>query len=123
MIAVSFDSLERDVLGNNAVVYTWNGLGLGDIGESIRGPSYADRAFQCTGVFGSGGTLVIEGSNDGANYFVLVDPFDNPIQFTTGGLIQVTQIALYIRPHVLAGDVATNLVVVAVVASHQPSFS
>jgi hypothetical protein len=123
MTTPTFTSYQRDVNGNNAVIYTWAGLALGGVGDAISGPSYADRAFQCTGSFSGGASVVIEGSNDGANFFVLVDPFDNPIVFNSGNLIQVTQIALWIRPRVQGGDVSTNLTVIAVVASHQPSFS
>ena len=60
---------------------------------------------------GSGGTLKIEGSNDGANWSVLTDPQGNDLSFTASKIETVSEITRYIRPNVTAGDGTTALTV------------
>jgi hypothetical protein len=95
---------------DNTHVITWSGLLNGDSGEPIEMPGSADRSIQFTGTFSSGGTIQIEGSNDGTNYVVLTDPQGNNISKTAAGLEMVSELTRYIRPRVTAGDGSTSLV-------------
>ena len=93
-------------------VLTWENLANGDSGETVEMPGSADRSIQFTGTFGTGGSIRIEGSNDGTNFVVLTDPQGNDIIKTAAGLEAITEITRYIRPRVTAGDGTTNLTAV-----------
>lgn len=91
-------------------VITWTGLLNGDSGEPLEMPGSADRSVQINGTFGSGGTVLIEGSNDGVNYYTLNDPSSAALSYTAAKIESVLEITRYIRPRVSAGDGATSLV-------------
>lgn len=79
--------------------------------------SYASNAHagavtvQVTGTFGVGGTVVIEGSNDGTNYVTLNDAGGAALSLTAAGLKAIRELPAYIRPRVTAGDGTTSLTV------------
>lgn len=114
----SFVDLSQKFFGNIVVIYTWAALAQGDDGAPVSGPGWADRSFQVEGTFGAGGTVVIEGSNDGTNYRTLNDPFGNPMSITAAGLYQLTQDSLYVRPRISAGDGTTAIAVSGLFARH-----
>jgi hypothetical protein len=118
IIVPSFVDLSQKFFGNIVVVYTWTGLVNGDSGTPISGPGWADRSFQVEGTFGAGGTCLIEGSNNAVNYHVLHDPFGNPASITAGGVAELTEVTLWVRPRVSAGDGTTTLSISAVFARH-----
>jgi hypothetical protein len=89
---------------------TWSGLLNGDDGAAAQWCDYADRCIQVTGTFGTGGSLTIQGSNDGANWGALADPQGNALTFTASKLEQALELPRYVRPIVTAGDGTTNLV-------------
>ena len=94
------------------MIATWAGLANGDDGEWIKFSQYTDKSVQVTGIFGAGGSVAIEGSNDGVNFAVLNDPQGNPLNFTSAKLLMVTEATLYVRPRVTGGDGTTNLSVI-----------
>lgn len=96
----------------NFVLVTWSGLLNGEAGDALTLPFYADKTVQILGTFGSGGTIVIEGSNDGTNYATLTDPSDNALSKGAASIETIMQNPLYIRPRVTAGDGTTNLTVI-----------
>lgn len=88
--------------GVDALLVMWaNLVNLGDVGAYVQRPDYADRSVQVTGTF-AGGTVVIEGSNDGVNFYTLTNPAGSNLSFTSNGLLQVTEACAYIRPHCTA---------------------
>lgn len=89
----------------------WASMANGDTGEAVELPMTRDRSVQVTGTFGAGGTIVIEGSNDGTNYVTLTDLQGNAISKTAAFVEQVQEITQYIRPRVTAGDGTTSLTV------------
>ena len=94
---------------------TWTGLANGEFGEAVRLPEHADRSFQVTGTFGAGGSVAVEGSNDGGtNYAALRDPSSTTIAITAAGIKAVLEFTQLIRPRVTAGDGTTALTVTAV---------
>lgn len=102
--------------GVPAKVASWVGLLNGDDGDVIPTEAvlqYLDRTFQIEGTFGAGGTLLIEGSNDGTNWRTLSDPQGVMLSITSAGIYQVIQVTLYMRPRVSAGDITTTLDVTA----------
>ena len=72
---------------------------------------YKDRSIQVNGTFGVGGSCSIEGSMDGTNYYTLTDPQGNALTFTAAKIEAVSELVLYIRPRVTAGDGTTSLTV------------
>jgi hypothetical protein len=99
-----------------AVVVSWLALANGDIGVGPTGaatvslPAYPDRTVQITGTFGSGGSVNVEGSNDGGTtWAVLTDPLGNALTFTAAGMKQITELPDLVRVNVTAGDGTTAL--------------
>jgi hypothetical protein len=94
---------------------TWANLGhdgaTGDDGDPVDFADFADRTVAVTGTFGSGGTVVIEGSLDGEAYFPLTDPQGNNISITSEKLELISEMTYYVRPRVTAGDGDTDLTV------------
>lgn len=96
--------------------FDWAGLANGDTGAPAAGTLTAsdyipwlDRTFQVTGTFGVGGTVVIEGTNDGTNWATLTSPNGVPLSFTAAGIGQVTEVVMQMRPRVTGGDGTTSL--------------
>lgn len=117
VIAFALSSLIPQVWANNVAMYTWAAIPADSSGASVSGPGFTDRSFSISGTFG-GATVVIEGSNDGVNYFTLHDPFANALSFTAAALAEVTEMALYMRPRVIGGT-ASAVDVVGVLCNHQ----
>lgn len=98
-------------LGSDALeVITWATLNNGDVGEAYL---YKDVAFEKTvqvdGTFGTGGTLVFEGSNDGTNWVTMKDNSGTALSVTNTFVRNVFDAPIYYRPRVSAGDGTTNL--------------
>lgn len=98
--------------GARGAVVSWAGLATGDSGSSVDTADMADRSVQVTGTFG-GASVSLEGSNDGATWFVLNDPLGAAITFTSAGLRQVLEITRYVRP-VVTGGAGSGLTVTLV---------
>jgi hypothetical protein len=111
----------------NAQSATWTGLLNGDTGAPVAefdygrtnrtpsGEKLSGACVQISGTFGAGGSVQLEGSNDGSTWFVLTGTITAAapaaIIKTVAYLGQIVQSALSIRPNVTAGDGSTNLTV------------
>jgi hypothetical protein len=99
-----------DTFKDDVHISQWTGLTTTDAdGDPIEMPGSNDRTIQFTGAFGVGGTIVMEGSNDGSNWQTLNDPQGNSISKTAAAIESVMELTRYIRPRVTAGDGSTNL--------------
>lgn len=88
----------------------WTGLGNGDSGDAIKMGGWQDRTVQVLGTFGTGGSISIEGSNDGGTtWATLSDPLGNALTFTAAGMKQITELPYQMRPNVTAGDGTTAI--------------
>ena len=102
-------------------VWQWTGLTnrTSDTGDPLNKPAFADRSVQVKGTFGTGGTVIIEGSNDRESdtptYAPLVEPQGNAIIFAAAGIEQILESTYLIRPRVTAGDGTTSLTVTILV--------
>jgi hypothetical protein len=95
--------------------FIWSGLLNGDDGSGAAPGVYGDMSVQAKGTFGTGGTVILEGSLDGgATWSPLTDPGGGAISFTGAGIETVLQYCELIRPRVTAGDGTTNLTVTVV---------
>jgi hypothetical protein len=105
-------TINRDSTSLDSWVASWTALLNGDDGEALKMPGANDRSVQVVGTFGSGGTLVIEGSNDGgATWGTLNDPQGNALSFTSSKVEAIQELTASIRPRVTAGDGTTSLAV------------
>ena len=95
--------------------YTWTGLLNGDDGAGAQYTGSGDRSVQITGTFGAGGTVVVEGTLDGTNWFGLRDPSSTAISFTTAGLKAILENVLAVRPRVTAGDGTTTITAILLI--------
>ena len=97
-------------------VYTWTSLTTTNTDGQPAGYSGSgDRTIQVTGTFGAGGTVHVQGSNDGSNWFQLKDPSNTAIAFTAAGLRAILESPLYVRPYINAGDGTTSITAILAV--------
>ncbi len=92
----------------DGVVHTWAAIPNGNQGDAAGGP-YITASFVVTGTFGAGGSIRLEGSQDGTNWFAL-----SPVALTAAGIFAALGAAehpKFIRPNVTAGDGTTALTV------------
>lgn len=111
---MSTKSLLDVPMGNtNIRRVSWPNLANGDAGDAIGADTalWSDRSIQIEGTFGSTGSVQWEGSNDGVNWEILNAPQGTALIFTAKAMRQVLEGALYMRPHVTAGDGTTALAV------------
>lgn len=81
-----------------------------DVGSVIAWPEYWGRTIQVLGTFGAGGTLLVEGSNDGGTtWATLDDGFGDPLSITAAGIYTITAVTELTRVRVSAGDGTTDL--------------
>lgn len=110
-MSVAFTATKCAGPQGQGTVVKWTGLANGDSGAPVENPMFSDRSVQFGGTFGAGGTVVIEGSNDGVTYFGLKDPSSTAISATSAKLNQILEVTRYIRPRVSAGDGTTAITV------------
>jgi len=60
------------------LLVTWSGLLNGDTGTPLEEPDFGDRTVQIGGTFGAGGSVTLQGSNDGTNWVAVTDPKGPP---------------------------------------------
>lgn len=94
-------------------VAQWAGLTQAtlDDGAPVEMPGSWQRSVQVQGTLGAGGSVKIEGSNDGTNYQVLHDPQGVALDITALSIKAIQDLPRYIRPRVTAGDGTTSLTV------------
>lgn len=107
VVAPTVDTLVKGA----AHLFTWTPLANGDTGAAVSSPLLGRMTVQVTGTFGAGGTVVLQGSNDGTNWETLNDKAPAAISLTAAGLVAVLETPVFIRPSVTAGDGTTALTV------------
>lgn len=113
-IAVTGPTLQE----GTTFTHTWASLGQADDGARIKIPGASDRTVHIFAAdFGVGGSVQIEGSNKDdptvdADWVVLTDLQDADLIFTADAIEVIAEAPLWIRPHVTAGDVSTDISVI-----------
>lgn len=97
--------------GKPAYVVEWAGLSYGDVGSDLQSLQYTVSSVQVSGTFGEGGSVVLEGSNDGVTFYPLSDNHGSTVHFNKAGLKSVGDVVAYVRPKVIGGDSTTSLTV------------
>jgi len=110
-------TVEQPVRG--VTIVTWASLANGDDGAPFEAAQFPRVRAQVSGIFGSGGTVKIEGSlyTGSATYAVLNDLGNAALSITAATLKAVQETAYRYRPNVTEGDGATSLTVKMLVAS------
>lgn len=94
---------------SHVALVSWLAVPNGDTGDAQVTAHYADKCVTVDGTFGVGGSVTIQGSNDGTNWHTLVDPQETDLTFGAAGIEQVLENPLYVRPIVTAGDGTTAI--------------
>lgn len=90
--------------------YTWASLGASQNGAPVQRPGDVGT-LQITGTFG--GTVVMQGSEDGTTWFTLKDTLGNAITCTANSAFVLTRLPANVRPS--AGSGVTGVVAVMTV--------
>ena len=89
---------------------TWTGLLNGDDGAPQSGVQLPNKSVQVKGTFGAGGTIIMEGSNDGGTTYAVVQDWQGAaISFTAAGAKPIATNMSLLRPRVTGGDGTTSL--------------
>jgi hypothetical protein len=106
-------NLLRDFSTGAGVGSKWPAMANGDVGQPFETLDFGDISVQVVGTFGTGGTVILEGSNQSTptTWATLNDPQGNAISFTAGKIEQVLEMPRWIRPNVTGGDGTTSLAV------------
>src|ERR1700746_547580 len=109
-IVPTFSKIRGPAGGIDAMIITWAPFAAaGDVGQPLQRIDLADRSVQVTGTFAAS-TIVLEGSNDGINYFTLSNPAGAALSFTAAVLIHVNLPTSWVRPRVTVGSGASLVV-------------
>lgn len=112
-------TIQNPASANSLKLVTWAPLTTASPdGAPFEFADWADRAVQVFGTFGSGGSLVVQGSNDftnPTNWVTINGTTGSALSFTAAGLLQMNEAPLWIRPLLVGGD-GTSSITVAVLA-------
>jgi hypothetical protein len=94
---------------------SYTALATTDTCTPARLPHVADKSVQITGTAGSGGSITLQGSNDGTNWVTLTNVAGAALSGLLPGTInQITEETLFIQPLVVSGDGTTAMNVIVV---------
>lgn len=111
-----------DVSGDNSVKQVlWANLTTANAdGAPLEWAAWTDKSIHFTGTFGAGGTVKLQGSNNGSDWQDLGDPQGTAISKSAAALEQITEITRYVRPFVSAGDGSTSITATLIVRRATP---
>src|SRR5579875_676945 len=95
--------------GRTTRLATWGTLGKADSGEPVKLDFGEEAKLTVWGAFG-GGTISLEGSDDGFNWSVVSGPQNTRIAKKDAGVMLVPEAPRYIRPIVIGGHDITAIV-------------
>lgn len=102
-------TLTTSWIAPNCIQASWN-LAASESGDALEWPMGGDKTVTITGTFG-GNATVIEGSNDGTNWFTVADFLGVAISLTAAGMKTLGDAPRYIRPRAAAGQTVTVILV------------
>lgn len=112
MATITATKARSPSFASDVQIVTWTPLANGDSGSAIEMGRHADKSVQILGTFGSGGTVVFQGSNDGTNWVTLNNLQGTALSVTSATIKGVAEMTRYVRPSVTAGDGTTSITVV-----------
>lgn len=102
------------IINRHTIVLQWGGVNKivqGDTctaDQSVGGAGL--KSVQIEGNFG-GGTVAIQGSNDGVTFETLLDASNSAISKTSAALVQILTPSLWIQPVLTGGNGSTSLMI------------
>lgn len=94
------------------VKYNWPGLLNTDSGSGMGTMEHVSNyTVQAVGTFGAGGSVALQGSNDGTNFIAMDDAGGTTIAMTTTKIWRISHMPQFVKPVVTAGDGTTSLAV------------
>lgn len=113
-------TVNADLTGDGSVaMFTWALTTANSDGLPAQWIEWSDRTLTATGAFG-GGTLTIQGSNDGSTWVTLSDAAGGTDATATADkAITVVELTRYVRPN-LTGSTAATVSVVLVARKNTP---
>lgn len=114
-----------NVLGNDLIILKWEGVANGDTLQPAKVPAYNDKVIAVHGIFGSGGSISLYGSNiesdeavdpttSASSWIPLKDAQGNTMTYTSKDGEAINQNFFMIGGKVTAGDGTTSLTVTLV---------
>lgn len=106
--------------GKRTHKWTVSGLLNGDQSSSHSGSRLSDKSVQVLGTFGAGGSVNVEGSNDGGTTWAVLNDSrgeGNALTFTAADVRVINENPDLIRLNVTAGDGTTSLTAIIVSSS------
>jgi len=101
-------TIKPDIENGPVLKVTWKNMQVGDVGAGVSYGAYKDRSMQVEGVDGTGGNVLIEGSNnggdEGGNFRSLTVDGTTVLNMTAAKIKYVLERTGQIRPHVTTGD-------------------
>lgn len=103
--------LTSGMTNSGITVVTWTALGVGATGATAETGMISDRTVSISGTFG-GGTVAIQGSNDGTTWFTLNDFLGVDLTgLAANTMALVAENPRYMRP-IVTGGAGTALTVI-----------
>lgn len=94
---------------SDSVTFSWSGVTNADTCSAIEVvQGFTHKCMQVSGAPDSA-TAVIQGSNDGTNFFTLNDLQGSALSFTAAGLKGIAEAVRYIRPSTSGGGSSQSL--------------
>lgn len=109
-MAVAYSASVAPFRGGHLV--KWSAIPNGQQGSGWSVGPFQALTAQLLGTLGAGGSVTIEGSNDGTNWAACHNPGGTAATLTALGLVTIMEIPLFLRPNVTAGDGTTALTVI-----------
>ncbi len=91
-------------LKGHCFLHQWLLVTTGDTGQELEYPGAADKTLTVDGTFSGGTVALLQGSNDGTNWFTCTNPQGSAISFTAAGMMTVMEDPRFLRPSVSTGS-------------------
>lgn len=102
--------IDPDSIRAAHIAATWAANVNGDDGAPFTSGGFRYLIFGVTGTFGAGGTIILEGSNNGGTtYTTCLDKAGAAVSLTAAGQRIIDTPYEIVRPRVTAGDGTTSL--------------
>jgi hypothetical protein len=107
---VGYEVEQSNKLGEKSLVsVSWSGLKFGDEAEAFDLGSVASASVQLSGSFGEGGSVALEGSNNGEYFIPLKDVYGSLLVRNKPSIDSLGQHVRFVRPAVKSGDELTDV--------------
>jgi len=94
----------------------WSNLLTAENGDAASLAKWATKSIQVSGTVGAGGSVNVQGSNDGTNWATLDESTGDALSTMGVGIKDILQNTQFIRPSVVGGD-GTTAIKVVIIAS------